>query len=227
MVFESIDSTNDFLLSQQISPPCVAIAEHQTCGRGRRSRNWQTPKGGSIALSMSWQFDSKTDLRGLSIAVGVMVLRALELPIQLKWPNDILVDDRKLAGILIDVQHQVNSIDAIIGIGINTQLPVCIDNAIDLYEITGRMINHNQLCANLIKQLQSGCNDFSINGLKPFLEQWHDHDALAGQKITVQESGKILAGDYQGITNHGELLLARGQDITILHSGSVNLIRTV
>jgi len=130
---ESIDSTNNYLNNHNKSAiPHICIAEHQTRGRGRFSREWYSPFGKNIYFSM--QYSIKQDisqLGGLSLAVGTIVCKAIEkackLPnrLMLKWPNDITYNGKKLAGVLIEVRAEVNgNCSVIIGIGINVNMPI-------------------------------------------------------------------------------------------------------
>ncbi|MFN8986287.1 MAG: biotin--[acetyl-CoA-carboxylase] ligase, partial [Burkholderiales bacterium] len=146
-IVDVIDSTNTAWLNQGNSGvaagstttvpsgTCLA-AELQTAGRGRRGRAWQSALGASLTFSLLWRFESgAASLGGLSLAVGLAVanaLRALGIDAELKWPNDIVVDDQKLGGILIETQgDMLGPTVAVIGIGLNVRLPESIRLAID------------------------------------------------------------------------------------------------
>jgi BirA family biotin operon repressor/biotin-[acetyl-CoA-carboxylase] ligase len=127
----SVDSTNTQLVARE-APPAgsaeVLLAEVQSAGRGRRGRAWLAPPGGAVCLSLSWTFpEMPRDVGALSLAIGVCVLRALKsvgaVDIRLKWPNDVLVGDRKLGGILIELRAEsAGPVSVVVGIGLNVAL---------------------------------------------------------------------------------------------------------
>lgn len=214
-IFDSIDSTNTYLLRQVklcSEPGWVCFAEEQTAGRGRRGREWVSPKGVNIYCSMMWQFPQQ-DVSSLSIAVAVMIAEVLNKcgireGIQLKWPNDILFSGRKLAGILLEKVGNC----VVIGIGLNIFLPRELEspllvNSIDLYEITNEIVNRNYLAGLLVNELLVKLPLYAAQGLAAFLSDWRRYDALCGKPITVHLEEKTTAGIMQGINESGELLL--------------------
>ena len=225
-IFETIDSTNSYLLEKikQIKEikeikeslsGWVCLAEQQTAARGRQGRTWFSPLGSSIACSLLWHFPKELlDISGLSIAAGVIVLRALkkygiysdaQSPIQLKWPNDILFKGRKLAGILLErVGHSV-----VIGIGLNSHLPKPLINPewIDLAEIIGQPIDRSYLAGLLINELLTNFTYYQEKGLSGFIQEWRQHDFLANKNVTVIMPQKTILGQAKGISESGELLV--------------------
>lgn len=139
-VFDVIDSTNTYLKQHAFLPmtPVACIAETQTQGRGRFNRNWHSPKGENIYLSLSYYFNKSVQaLSGLSLMVGLSVCKAIEavcelpVPLMVKWPNDIMACQKKLGGILIEIyQTQATSCQVIIGIGLNVNMEQTHDAAI-------------------------------------------------------------------------------------------------
>jgi BirA family biotin operon repressor/biotin-[acetyl-CoA-carboxylase] ligase len=200
----------------------VLLAEFQTAGRGRRGRTWLAPPGGAVCMSFSWTFrEVPRDAGALSLAVGVCVLRALssQVPkgnVRLKWPNDILVDDRKLGGILIELRAESGGpACVVVGIGLNvalggellekiaaTGLP-----ATDLISVTGRQTSRNELAAKLIDSCIRGLMEFEREGIRPFLDEWQKADALHGREVTVQSGEEIFRGLARGIDLSGALLV--------------------
>jgi BirA family biotin operon repressor/biotin-[acetyl-CoA-carboxylase] ligase len=239
-IVDSIDSTNTALLHAADSTPhrhCL-VAEQQTAGRGRRGRVWQSLLGGSLTCSIRWRFNQgMAALAGLSLAVGIALIRTLhQLGIkdaQLKWPNDLLWQQRKLAGILIEVQGDMNGpTTAIIGIGINIQLPAAmrasIDQAVtDTQEILGHSLSRNTLLATLLTELNHVMDEFERNGLQNLRSEWNAAHAYADQPVQIQMSnGTRIQGIAVGIADNGALLLLTDDDKQIsIHSGEVHHAR--
>lgn len=231
-ILPTVTSTNDTLLAQlsEASVPSVLLSDHQTQGRGRRSRDWHTPPGSGLALSLSWSFSHPMQtLSGLSMAVGVMVIRALEAlgvkTAQLKWPNDILIDGNKLSGILIDLEQQSDQVIAVIGIGVNVDLPIHLHDEpwTDLHRVAGNTITLERLAAELINQLLQDLPVFASQQLSPFLPTWQRHDALMHKVITFTLGDRMIEGEYQGISPLGELRLLHDGAVHHYHSGDVHL----
>jgi BirA family transcriptional regulator, biotin operon repressor / biotin---[acetyl-CoA-carboxylase] ligase len=212
-ILETIDSTNQYLLDHAKAGPSgwICLAEQQTAGRGRRGRAWFSARGTSIMCSMLWRFSKELpDVSGLSIAVGVMVTRALrnygvQAGIQLKWPNDVLFTGRKLAGILLERRGE----NIVIGVGVNVNLPKSLDAGyIDLAEIVGRSITErNYLTGLILNELLKRLPEYQIQGLVAFIDEWRQHDFLTGKAVTISTPEKIIFGKVQGINEHGELVV--------------------
>lgn len=212
-ILETIDSTNQYLLEHaKTGPPgWVCLAEQQTAGRGRRGRAWFSACGTSIMCSILWRFSKELpNVSGLSIAVGVMVTQALrnygvQTGIQLKWPNDVLFTGRKLAGILLERRGE----SIVIGIGLNVNLPKPLNAGyIDLAEIVGRSITErNYLTGLMLNELLKRLPEYQAQGLLAFMDEWRQHDCLAGKEVTVYTPEKIIHGKVQGINEQGELLV--------------------
>ena len=242
-VVDSIDSTNAELMRQALAGAphrsCLA-AEIQHAGRGRRGREWHSVPGGSLTFSVLWRFNQgMSALSGLSLAVGVALLRSLRefgaADLQLKWPNDLLWQYRKLAGILIEVQGDVMGPSvAIIGIGINLQLPSAvrheIDQAVaDLAEIVASQIDRNALLGSLLRHLHDVMADFEAQGLTRLRGEWLDAHAYHDKPVRVLlANGNDLCGKVVGLDEDGALVLedAGGQHSRV-NSGEVHLTRRV
>lgn len=237
----SIDSTNSALVARP-NPPLgyseALLAEFQTAGRGRRGRQWLAPPGGAICLSLSWTFPQMPrDAGSLGLAMGVCVLRALQghgiTNAQLKWPNDLLVDDRKLGGILTELRAESEGpACAVVGIGLNVSLGgELLANiaklglpAIDLATASGRAtISRNSLVAGLIEHCVLGLRQFEREGLKPFLEAWRDADALRGRQIDVRGGDDSAIGIARGVDINGALLVETPQGLRKFLSGDVSV----
>ena len=211
-LFDTIDSTNTYLLtSAKAGAPSgsVCFAEEQTGGRGRRGRSWFSPFGTNIYCSVLWHFSALENISGLSIAVAVMVANVLRKygissGIQLKWPNDILFDGRKLSGILIErIGNKI-----VIGVGLNLFLPKEAEaNWICVQDITGREVTRNYLAGLLVNELLAQLPVYAARGLGAFVDEWRKYDVLGGRSITVQTPDKMIEGVMQGINEQGELIL--------------------
>ncbi len=212
-IFETINSTNQYLL-EHAKEGCagwVCLAEEQTAGRGRCGRTWFAAHGTSILCSLLWRFSKVLpNVSSLSIAIGVMVVRALKkhgvsVGIQLKWPNDVLFSGRKLAGILLERRSE----NIVIGLGLNVNLPEPLDaGRIDLVEILNRpTIERNNLAGLILNELLSGLSQYEEEGLAAFMEEWQMYDFLIGKEVTVHTPEKIIPGKAQGISEQGELLV--------------------
>ena len=225
IILDSIDSTNRFLLDKVVAGSNglhgnpVIIAELQTQGRGRLGRRWYSGLGDSLTFSLLWRFDCSVRLlSGLSLVIGIAIIRALThfgiMDLTLKWPNDVLFQSRKLAGILIELSSNMQSGSAVvIGIGLNIQLsPLAKDNIdqafVDLFAITGRAINRNKLLAVLLSELATVLSDFNHLGFSYFRKEWLRYHAYEGQLITIAlPDGTIVKGIVDGVEFDGSLTL--------------------
>jgi BirA family transcriptional regulator, biotin operon repressor / biotin---[acetyl-CoA-carboxylase] ligase len=236
----TVDSTNSVLLGRPNSPlgACdVFLAEYQTAGRGRRGRAWLAPPGGAICLSLGWTFrEVPREIGALGLAVGVCALRALRDSglerAALKWPNDILIDGKKLGGILIELRAEsAGPANAVIGIGLNVALGAALLErigemgvaAIDLVSAGLEHPSRNALAAALIDQVVLGLLAFEKEGLRPFLEEWRDADALRGRQIDVHTLEGVARGLARGIDLHGALVIETPQGVKRFVSGDVTV----
>jgi BirA family biotin operon repressor/biotin-[acetyl-CoA-carboxylase] ligase len=236
----SVTSTNSELLARPNPPPgaCeVLLSEYQSAGRGRRGRAWLAPPGGAICLSLSWSFhESPQDLSALGLVIGVCMLRALReqgiSQARLKWPNDVLIADAKLGGILIELRAEsAGPACVIIGIGLNVALGPRLLEAIaatgtaatDLASSTGHVPSRNEVAASLSACCVRGLLQFAHEGLKPFLEEWRAADALRGRPVSVTAADNVARGLARGIDLHGALLIETPQGVQRFVSGDVTV----
>jgi BirA family biotin operon repressor/biotin-[acetyl-CoA-carboxylase] ligase len=235
-------STSDELLRQLPVEPGearVCLAEYQSAGRGRRGRQWFAPAGCGICLSVAWQFTtSPASLSCLGLAVGVGVLRALlrsgVAGAQLKWPNDIVINGRKLAGILIDVQGEAGGpLHVVAGVGVNYQMSRQVEQAIiessglapaNLVDsVPGDSVGRNVAAGLLIEEICAVLADFADEGFEPLAAEWNAADCLAGQELRVSADGGKLRGVARGITDDGRLKLDIGGKLHLLVTGDVSI----
>ncbi len=231
-----LDSTNSALLrraGEDRRDRLACLAELQTQGRGRRGRTWRTPLGGGLALSLLKRFDgAMTGLAGLSAAVGVMVVRALADcgvdQARLKWPNDVIAGDRKLAGILIELGGDaLGPCHAVIGIGINLRLDpaTAIDQPwTDLSNLAGGTPpDRNRLAGRVLARLIDGLDRFASHGLAAFAGDYARLDALHGRPVRAIGPGGERIGIARGLGADGSLRLETGQGEVGVDSGEISI----
>jgi BirA family biotin operon repressor/biotin-[acetyl-CoA-carboxylase] ligase len=238
-VQEQVDSTNTRLLDlaqQGQCHKCVVAAEWQSHGRGRRGRHWCSPLGGGLTFSLLWHFQRPlTALSGLSLAVGVGLARALRGmgvgEARLKWPNDILVDGRKLAGILIETHGDVlSAASAVIGIGVNVRTVPDDGEArgfrpVALEDVLGRLPDRNEVLIAMLHELDGVLKLFDAQGFAPFADEWQSLHAWQGSRVQVigASGNDILHGIALGVDEAGVLRLDTGEGVRLIHSGEVSL----
>lgn len=231
-----IPSTNRYLMDH-LGPTMISghacLVERQTAGRGRRGRPWVSPFARNIYLSYYWRFDiSPERLSGLGLAVGVGVIRALnQLGIEsakLKWPNDILWQGRKLAGILLEMSGEMaGPYHVVVGVGLNVNMSdgdAEIDQPwVDLNEIKGEIVSRNRVAGVLLSQLMQVTSEFQQHGLSPFMEEWAAADAFAGQAVLIHMADQQIPGEARGIDASGAILVETEAGLRRFHSGEVSL----
>jgi BirA family biotin operon repressor/biotin-[acetyl-CoA-carboxylase] ligase len=237
-ISDTVDSTNRQLV-RRITPDApqatVLAAELQTEGRGRRGRIWHTGLGGGLAFSVLWRFEQGVGaLSGLSLAVGVAMIRALRCAgvddAQLKWPNDVLHNYRKLAGILIEVQgDMLGPSTAVIGIGLNLQLTNAtkdlIDQAVvDVRTVTGNPPQRNRLFAQLLGDLAGVLEIFEKQGFAALRDEWMAYHAYQGKPVQLlMPDGSKCEGEVSGVAEDGALLVYANGTMQRFASGEISL----
>lgn len=234
-VAEETDSTSLALMRERAPGVRVLLTEMQTTGRGRRGRGWVATPFQNLILSMSWVAEGgPAALAGLSLAAGVAVLRALDGSgvngAGLKWPNDILLNGRKLAGLLIDLRGEANGPSTVVlGLGLNVHLSRIDLAQIDqpcamLSEVLPTPVDRNALAARVIAELDSMRAVFAAQGFEPFRAEWEQRHLYHQQPVTVQQGEGATRGTVAGIDAQGNLLLRdeHGTMITC-HAGDVSL----
>lgn len=201
------------------------MAETQTAGRGRRGRGWLSPPALNIYLSYLKRFDRGfAPLAGLSLAVGVALMETLEtLGVRgagLKWPNDVLADGAKLAGVLVELAGEVQGpCAAVIGIGINVRLPEALaaragQPVTDVARLCGgHPPGRNRLAAELIARLGEVLERFERDGFPAVAADYARHDLLAGQPVWLSDAQGRHAATACGVDERGALRVrdARGE----------------
>jgi BirA family biotin operon repressor/biotin-[acetyl-CoA-carboxylase] ligase len=243
-VLDTVESTNTFLLrraamelnarSDRIQ---VVAAELQTGGRGRHGRKWQSGLGDSLTLSLLWRFPQGASfLSGLSLATGVAILRALESAgvqgAALKWPNDVIFNFCKLAGVLIELQGEMlGPTVAVIGVGINLRLSDAVRAGIpqgttDIFSMTGRIPDRNRMLAALMIELSRALREFEQSGFASFREEWTSRHAYENKGVMLHlPDGSIREGKVKGVADDGSLLLSTLSEIHRYSGGEITLRR--
>ncbi len=236
-----IDSTNCALLRRAQageSQTVACFAELQSGGRGRRGRAWHTPLGGGLAFSILRRFDaSMSAMAGLSLAVGVGVVRALKefhfSGLGLKWPNDIQIGERKLAGILIELGGDaLGPCHAVIGIGLNIRIDPQtggrIDQPwIDLSSLTDEPIpSRNQLAGRMLCRVLDVLDEFSVHGFSSFSEEFARYDVLKGRPISIYDGRIRREAVAAGVDPLGNLRARSGDGEFLVDSGEVSVRAT-
>ena len=238
--FLSIDSTNQYLLKRlaKDNGRChVVFAEQQTSGRGRHGRQWVSPFGGNLYFSIRYQFNAApSNITGLSLAVGVAVVEFLKKnnlkDAALKWPNDILVNGRKLCGILLEMHGESHGpYDVVIGVGLNLNMPASEANKIDqpwvaLNQVCDIGLSRNELAAGLVMQILSALKEFETSGLEPFRDRWMMWDSNLNSEVVLRLGDREIVGIAKGIDQHGALLVEQQGQLQRYYSGEISLRST-
>lgn len=238
-VFESLPSTQTYLSScSNKNFPYICISEEQTEGRGRFNRSWYSPFGRNIYLSCLYLFQKDlSELAGLSLVVSLSLLSTLrtmfpQKAFEVKWPNDIVYHNKKLAGSLIEIQAETNGFSkALIGIGINinmlsSQDPNVLPSWVSLREIVGEHIDRNLFCLSFLPTLISYLKKFEQEGLISFKSEWSAADALYNKKIHVKGPTQETTGIAKGINDLGHLLLEQEDGVLkVCSSGDTTLTK--
>lgn len=230
-------STNADLLARvdQLSAPVLRVAERQSAGRGRAGRSWHSAADASLTFSLAWRFRLPVQaLVGLPLAVGVAlaeVLIAWSVPAQLKWPNDVLVDGRKLAGILIETAQGKTDgapLWAVIGIGINlsssTAVSVLVEQPVATLAQTIGTFDVNYLLARILDRLCLALQEFEQAGFAAFSARWNALHLHRGQQVAITDRGRtMLQGAARGVDDQGRLLIDTAHGCSTVVAGDVSL----
>ena len=254
--FDSCDSTNRQLLAAAetgASAGTVFVAREQTAGRGRRGRSWIADPGSALAFSLLWSFPVDPGaLNGLSLAVGLGIVRALANPVLgtckpgcrvgLKWPNDILLrtpdgTDGKAGGILIEsvIRRRTDGgreMAVVIGVGLNclaspsvsaAVTDQCIATLADVYEEHDRL-NPDALLPVILDSLRRTLQQFAAGGFEVLRDEWQAAHLWQGAAVRVSEAGEaLLDGEVRGVDKDGALVIATPMGVERIITGDVSL----
>jgi len=224
---ESLKNSTDILSAH--------FSEQQTAGRGRNSKKWISPFGQNIYLSLAWKSNLNfTDIEGLSLAIGVEIVNSLKSHtdevIEIKWPNDLLINRKKLGGILIETSSgKEGCLEIIIGIGINVFMQNKDTDEIDqawtsLENHKNKVLDRNLISADLLNNLTRLTKDFKTIGFSGYKEAFEERNVLMNKDCEVLINGSVdHHGLVVGINERGELLIKRNNEILNLRYGEVSI----
>jgi BirA family transcriptional regulator, biotin operon repressor / biotin---[acetyl-CoA-carboxylase] ligase len=232
------DSTNSQLMQKvsdgaPVQPGYALVAEAQTAGRGRRGRSWYSPFAASLYFSLYWRLEQGVQAAmGLSLVVAIALVRLLKQQYQLsatvKWPNDVYVDGKKLAGILVELAGQAHAAcDVVIGIGMNISLPQQASSHIDqhyidLSEAIGAEVDRNQLVVELQHQLVCLLADFSQYGFGSFAAEFNLHNHYQHKSVRLSGNTEV-SGICVGVDKQGGLLIKTAYGLQTYFGGELSL----
>lgn len=234
-VLPVVDSTNQYLLDRitELQSGDACIAEYQQAGRGRRGRQWISPFGANLYLSMFWRLDQGPAAAiGLSLVIGIVMAEVLQRlgaeDVRVKWPNDLYLNDRKLAGILVELTGKTgDAAQLVIGAGINLAMRESNANAINQGWINlqeaGISIDRNELAATLLNELRQSLQQFEIDGLAPFISRWRALDNFIDRPVKLLIGEQQIFGIARGIDQQGALLLEQNGVIKPFIGGEISL----
>ncbi|MDQ0652152.1 BirA family transcriptional regulator, biotin operon repressor / biotin-[acetyl-CoA-carboxylase] ligase [Pseudomonas cedrina] len=234
-ISDSIDSTNTEglrLADSGCPAPFLVLAEQQTAGRGRRGRKWVSPYAQNVYYSLVLRIESGlSQLEGLSLVVGLAVMRALrESGVQgaaLKWPNDVLVGQKKIAGILLElVGDPADICHVVLGIGINVNMRRAdeVDQQWTSVQLeTGSPVDRNALVAQLSMQLQAYLERHKTDGFVSLQEEWEQNHAWQGRSVSLIAGVNQIDGDVLGVDHQGALRLSVNGVEKIYSGGELSL----
>lgn len=235
IVFD-LDSTNERALTKlslnEVGKGYVCLAERQTAGRGRRGRQWLSPFACNLYLSLVWEFDSgAAALEGLSLLVGIATARTLTgfgfASLKLKWPNDLLLDGKKLGGILLEMTGDpTGRCHVVVGIGVNVDMFTegsAIDQPWSALSQYGEVISRNRLAAALLNELVPLLAVYASTGFAPYVDEWCGLDAYLGRSVRLMSGDGQLVGISRGVADNGALLLAVDGQERHIYGGELSL----
>ncbi|MER0044816.1 MULTISPECIES: bifunctional biotin--[acetyl-CoA-carboxylase] ligase/biotin operon repressor BirA [unclassified Pseudomonas] len=237
-LLQQVDSTNAQAMRHLASgavPPFLIIAEQQTAGRGRRGRSWASPFGENLYYSLVLRVSGgMRQLEGLSLVVGLALLQALRdagvNEAGLKWPNDLLVGGRKIAGILLELSGDPADVcHVVIGIGVNINMRVTrLGEVIDqpwtsLRQVVGEQVDRNAFVASLNRQLERYLHLHQAEGFAALREQWEASHLWQGRAVVLAAGAQAIHGRVLGVDDTGALRLDIDGQEKVFSGGELSL----
>ena len=225
--FDSIESTNLFLTNRPFSNKVqLCLAREQTQGKGQYGRNWESQRDGSILFSIRRNFPQECNLNGLSLVVGLAIVKVIEQEclvegFKIKWPNDIYFESKKLAGVLLENQTQLENQSVVIGVGINYFIDQNMIFEIpwtDLSKITKKLPDIELLTAEIINNILVMSEHFSVFGFDDFRSDWNRYDMLQGKKVKCTDLKDSFDGEVLGVSSKGALKIFTKNGVKELYS---------
>ncbi|CFQ68073.1 biotin--protein ligase [Yersinia frederiksenii] len=234
-VLPVVDSTNQYLLDRitELKSGDACVAEYQQAGRGRRGRQWVSPFGANLYLSMFWRLEQgPAAAMGLSLVVGIVMAEVLHKlgakQVRVKWPNDLYLNDKKLAGILVELTGKTgDAAQLVIGAGINLTMRESTTNVISQDWINlqeaGVIIDRNKLTAELLSELRLAVVKFENEGLSAFISRWREMDNYLDRPVKLIIGNQEIFGIARGIDQQGALLLEQDGNVKPYIGGEISL----
>lgn len=234
-VFRAVGSTNTEMLALSDSSGAdrsLYTSECQVQGKGRRGRVWSSPFARNLAFSYGHRTRHPiAGLGGLSLVVGLAVAEginsAAKQPVQVKWPNDIVVGERKACGILVELSAMQDRVEAIVGVGVNVDLEeedvAVIDRSVVDLRTLGVEETRTDLLVKLVRILQQFLERFEAEGFAAFVGAFNDSHVYHGKTCMIHQGSQIIQGQVEGVDDDGALLLSTDQGIRKFHGGEVSL----
>ena len=235
-VSQSTGSTNDDaknFLSEQSSLLSIHASEQQIAGKGRNGKKWISPKGKNIYLSIGWLSNLKySQLDGLSLAIGTILASSLnkftQNKVGIKWPNDLLIEKKKISGILIETIDINNQVGVVIGIGINVHMSKEEGKEIDqswiaLDEVTDSINNRNEIIGDIVNKVFQLTSIFTNEGFKAYKLDYESLDLLTGKRCSINIEGIDKTIEVLGVNDNGEMLVKEGSEYLTLRYGEVSI----
>ena len=235
-ISQSTGSTNDDaknFLSEQSSLLSIHTSEQQIAGKGRNGKKWISPKGKNIYLSIGWLSNLKySQLDGLSLAIGTILASSLnkftQNKVGIKWPNDLLIEKKKISGILIETIDLNNQVGVVIGIGINVHMSKEEGKEIDqswiaLDEVTDSINNRNEIIGDIVNKVFQLTSIFTNEGFKAYKLDYESLDLLTGKRCSINIEGIDKTIEVLGVNDKGEMLVKEGSEYLTLRYGEVSI----
>ncbi len=225
--FDSIESTNIFLTNRPFSNKVqLCLTREQTQGKGQYGRHWESQRDGSILFSVRRNFQQECNLNGLSLVVGLAIVKVLEQEclvegFKIKWPNDIYFESKKLAGVLLENQMQSGNQFVVIGVGINYSIDQSMTFEIpwtDLAKITKTLPDIKLLTAEIINNILVMSEHFSAFGFDDFQSDWKRYDMLQGKRVKYTDLKDSFEGEVLGVSSKGALKIFTKDGVKELYS---------
>ena len=233
---DSTESTNDNAknyLKTQKKLFSVHLAEQQMSGRGRNNRKWVSPHGKNIYISLAWKSTLlHSQLEGLSLAIATSLISSLKeftsSDLKIKWPNDLIINKKKISGILIETTDSEDGLDIVIGIGINVHMDESEGSEIDqswgnLEESPSHKLDRNKIIVNIISKMYELFKDYPNSGFKKYHHVFETHNLLKDKLCKVNVDKETYEGKVLGVNDLGELLLEKNGEIQHLRYGEVSI----
>ena len=223
-LLDTVDSTNTFAKEKLLNKDyLVVISEQQTAGRGRQGKEWYSPNAGNIYMTIKFRDKSPAPL---SLMIGLLISEAMDsvsgqkINAGLKWPNDLLINKKKICGILIESEMNAEEVEFIVGIGINYSLPKKESwwgEIGELADILPREKLMNTILQNII--------DYKENGYKNWKDAWEKRCMHMGMELKAVLNNQLKAeiGIFNGINEEGMMLLQTATELKVISSGECSI----